>query len=372
MFSLSSWLSCVMYLDSSRGQKAPSCWEAEESEADAGDGETINDALSLPSAAARCLASTARRRSDMVFGDVEKLKQGGGGPVRQQADRKQRGQKSVLFSSSLPKKMKKKKEKKSEEKKKKQSNDPQTTIEIEHSFSSFFFLPFDSTPFFALSRLLFFRCTRSLAEPPPAFLKREQKKEQEKKTLQKKKKKKMTSSQPTPMTVSFAKRDVDDLRARLRSTRWPTEVEGTGWDHGAPLPWVRSLAETWASDFDFKRAEERLNEFPNFVARVGATLPARKTKKKNEKNNSTSSSSSSTQQKERPTSLSPIDVHFIHARANRDRPAAPPPLPLLLLHGWPGSVVEFLAVIGPLTDPGPESPTAQAFDVVAPSLPGKE
>ena len=71
-----------------------------------------------------------------------------------------------------------------------------------------------------------------------------------------------------------------------------------------------------------------------------------------------------------PRTLAPLDVHFIHKKANRDRPAAPPPLPLLLLHGWPASVVEFLAVIGPLTDPGPENPTAQAFDVVAPSLPG--
>jgi len=71
-----------------------------------------------------------------------------------------------------------------------------------------------------------------------------------------------------------------------------------------------------------------------------------------------------------PRSLAPLDLHFIHQRANRDRPAAPPPLPLLLLHGWPGSVVEFLAVVGPLSDPGPDHPTAQAFDVVAPSLPG--
>lgn len=171
-------------------------------------------------------------------------------------------------------------------------------------------------------------------------------------------------SSPTAFTASFPKRDVDDLRARLKATRWPTEVEGTGWDHGAPLPWVRSLAESWANAFDFRRAEERLNEFPNFTARVGATLlPSATTRRRKQQQQQ--------QLRDRPTSLAPIELHFIHKRANRDRPAAPPPLPLLLLHGWPGSVVEFLAVVGPLSDPGPESPTAQAFDVVVPSLPGE-
>jgi len=179
----------------------------------------------------------------------------------------------------------------------------------------------------------------------------------------------MTSS-PTPFNVSFPKKELDDLKTRLRSTRWPSEVEGTGWDHGAPLTWVRSLADTWSNEFDFKRAEERLNEFPNFTARVGATLPPRKREKKG-KSAASPSSPTRQQRRERPTSLAPLDVHFIHARANRDRPAAPPPLPLLLLHGWPGSVVEFLAVVGPLADPGPGSPTAQAFDVVVPSLPGE-
>ena len=113
-------------------------------------------------------------------------------------------------------------------------------------------------------------------------------------------------------------------------------------------------------------------QFPNFTAKIGATLPAAAKKKKSKKSSKgkQGDGDAPNDSPPPPRTLAPIDVHFIHQRANRDRPAAPPPLPLLLLHGWPGSVVEFLAVIGPLADPGPENPTAQAFDVVAPSLPG--
>ena len=231
------------------------------------------------------------------------------------------------------------------------------------------------------------------------------------------------ASPAVPYTVKFDKADVADLRARLKATRWPTDVEGVGWQSGAPLAWIKSLAADF-SEFDFSAAEARLNQFPNFTAKIGATLPAsKKKKKKNSKKKQqgeggeadsasvrlsivpfffylslslplslslsasldpdsspsplrfarrprTSSLPNHTQNPPPPRTLAPIDLHFIHQRANRDRPAAPPPLPLLLLHGWPGSVVEFLSVVAPLADPGPDHPTAQAFDVVAPSLPG--
>jgi pimeloyl-ACP methyl ester carboxylesterase len=217
----------------------------------------------------------------------------------------------------------------------------------------------------------------------------------------------MASSQPVPFTVKFDKADIADLRSRLKATRWPTEVENVGWSFGAPLSWVKSLASSLGGEFDFAAAEARLNQFGNFKASIGATLPPLKKKKKKKKSKRQGAGAAANEdasvrlfdffflfvcfllllfpsqprrfsfffQKQAsssssPRSLAPLEIHFIHQRANRDRPAAPPPLPLLLLHGWPGSVVEFLAVIGPLSDPGPENPTAQAFDVVVPSLPG--
>ena len=82
----------------------------------------------------------------------------------------------------------------------------------------------------------------------------------------------MAASPAVPFTVKFEKSDVADLRSRLKATRWPSDVEGVGWQYGAPIPWIRSLAASWANEFDFSAAEARFNQFPNFTARVGATL----------------------------------------------------------------------------------------------------
>jgi len=124
---------------------------------------------------------------------------------------------------------------------------------------------------------------------------------------------------------------VRDLRRRLARTRWPDAETVGDWSQGIPLAYVKELCSYWASQYDFKAARARFNAFPQFR-----------------------------------TEIDGVGIHFIHARS-RHRKA----LPLVITHGWPGSVVEFAKVIGPLTDPvahgGDE---ADAFHVVCPSLPG--
>ncbi len=133
-----------------------------------------------------------------------------------------------------------------------------------------------------------------------------------------------------PFQVALDEGDVADLRARLRRTRWP-EAETVGdWSQGVPLAYVRELCRDWGEEYDFGFAR-RLNAFPQFRATVDG-----------------------------------VGLHFLHVRS----PVAEA-LPLVLTHGWPGSVLEFLDVLGPLTDPGKHGgDPADAFHVVAPSLPG--
>ncbi|MEU4242203.1 epoxide hydrolase family protein [Actinoplanes sp. NPDC026619] len=131
----------------------------------------------------------------------------------------------------------------------------------------------------------------------------------------------------TPFTVSFEAGAVDDLRDRLRRTRWPEEATAPGWEQGTPLAVARSLCAYWADTYDFDAALARLNQHPQFR-----------------------------------TEIDGLAIHFVHARSPRADAT-----PLLMTHGWPGSVVEFAEVVGPLTDPPPGEP---AFHVVCPSLPG--
>jgi pimeloyl-ACP methyl ester carboxylesterase len=130
-----------------------------------------------------------------------------------------------------------------------------------------------------------------------------------------------------PFTVSVPEDDIDDLRQRLRRARWPEPATVTDWSQGVPVNWLRELCGYWAADYDWRRLEHRLNALPQFT-----------------------------------TEIDGVDVHVIHVRS----PHAGA-LPLILTHGWPGSVVEFLDVIGPLVDP-PDA--GDAFHVVCPSLPG--
>lgn len=134
-----------------------------------------------------------------------------------------------------------------------------------------------------------------------------------------------------PFRVNFPQAEIDDLADRLARTRWSEQPAGSGWDYGVPTEYLRELAEYWRTSFDWRAAEAELNSFPQFTTEIdGAT------------------------------------VHFFHVRS--PEPAA---LPLVLTHGWPGSVVEFLDVIGPLTDPATHGgERADAFHLLVPSVPG--
>jgi epoxide hydrolase len=135
----------------------------------------------------------------------------------------------------------------------------------------------------------------------------------------------------TPFQVRFAPLAIDDLRRRLGSTRWPERETVDDWSQGVPLEFVRDLAAYWSDHYDFEAAQERLNAWPQFK-----------------------------------TPIDGLDVHFLHARSPE-----PDALPLVMSHGWPGTVVEFLEVLGPLTDPATHGGSAaDAFHVVCPSLPG--
>jgi epoxide hydrolase len=141
----------------------------------------------------------------------------------------------------------------------------------------------------------------------------------------------MDSEDIRPFQIDPADADIADLRDRLRRARWPEAETVADWSQGTPLSYLRELCRYWAEDYDWPAAHARLNHFPQFV-----------------------------------TSIDGLDIHFLHVRSPHFYAT-----PLLLTHGWPGSVVEFRKVIGPLTDPVPHGGDAQdAFHVVCPSLPG--
>jgi pimeloyl-ACP methyl ester carboxylesterase len=124
-----------------------------------------------------------------------------------------------------------------------------------------------------------------------------------------------------PFRIHVPQADLDDLADRLSRTRWPDELPGAGWDYGIPLARVRELAERWRTGYDWRAHEAALNAYPQFVTEIDGQR-----------------------------------VHFLHVRS-----ANPDALPLVLLHGWPGSVLEFLDMIEPLTG---------RFHLVIPSIPG--
>ncbi|HEY6416015.1 MAG TPA: epoxide hydrolase, partial [Acidimicrobiales bacterium] len=135
----------------------------------------------------------------------------------------------------------------------------------------------------------------------------------------------------TPFRIDIPEAELVDLRRRLEQTRWPERETVDDWSQGVPLAYVRELCEYWARSYDWRATEARLNALPQFR-----------------------------------TELDGLGIHLIHVRS--PHPAAQP---LVLTHGWPGSIVEFLEVIGPLTDPVAHGGDASdAFHVVCPSLPG--
>jgi pimeloyl-ACP methyl ester carboxylesterase len=136
---------------------------------------------------------------------------------------------------------------------------------------------------------------------------------------------------PTPFTIAVPEDVLGDLRERLARVRWPDEVPEAGWSYGSDLAYMKTLVEYWRDRYDWRKHEAALNRFRQF------TVP-----------------------------LAGIELHFVHEPG-----VGPSPMPLLLSHGWPGSVLEFHKIIPMLTDPGRfGGDPADAFTVVAPSLPG--
>ncbi|MEV4422023.1 epoxide hydrolase family protein [Patulibacter sp. NPDC049589] len=141
----------------------------------------------------------------------------------------------------------------------------------------------------------------------------------------------MAATDLRPFTVAVPEADLVDLRERLARTRWPEPATTPGWEQGVPLDVVRDVCAHWATAYDWRRLESRLNALDQRIVTIGG-----------------------------------LDVHLLHARSPE-----PGARPLILTHGWPGSVVEFLDVLGPLTDPVAHGgDAADAFHVVCPSLPG--
>ena len=141
----------------------------------------------------------------------------------------------------------------------------------------------------------------------------------------------MSERSITPFRIAIPDRDLDDLQERLRRTRWPEREPVEDWSQGIPLEYLKDLCRYWLEEYDWRASEARLNTFPQFR-----------------------------------TELEGLGIHFLHVRSHE-----PDALPLIITHGWPGSIVEFHKVIGPLTDPAAHGgDPADAFHVVCPSLPG--
>src|SRR5215207_4878945 len=134
-----------------------------------------------------------------------------------------------------------------------------------------------------------------------------------------------------PFRVEVPQQEIDELRRRIAATRWPTRELVDDRSQGVQLAAMRELARYWTTDYDMRRCETRLNALPQFK-----------------------------------TQIDRVDIHFIHVKSPHENA-----LPLIMTHGWPGSVVELLETIGPLTDPTAHGGRAEdAFDLVLPSLPG--
>jgi microsomal epoxide hydrolase len=141
----------------------------------------------------------------------------------------------------------------------------------------------------------------------------------------------MASSEIRDFRVEVAPAVLDDLRERLARTRWTDQIPGSGWDYGTDLAYLRDLCETWRTTFDWSAQEARFNRWPHGITEIDGQ-----------------------------------SVHFIHARSPE-----PDALALVITHGWPGSVAEFLDVIDPLCNPRAHGgDPADAFHVVCPSMPG--
>ena len=140
-----------------------------------------------------------------------------------------------------------------------------------------------------------------------------------------------TATEIHPFRVEIPEEALDDLRRRIASTRWPSKELVADRSQGVQLATTRALAQYWSTDYDWRRLEAKLNALPQFKTRIDG-----------------------------------VDIHFIHVRSAHENA-----LPLIMTHGWPGSVIELLETIGPLTDPAAHGGSAEdAFDLVLPSMAG--
>jgi pimeloyl-ACP methyl ester carboxylesterase len=140
-----------------------------------------------------------------------------------------------------------------------------------------------------------------------------------------------TATEIRTFRVEIPEQQIDDLRRRIAATRWPSKELVEDRSQGVQLATMQELARYWATDYDWRKAEAKLNALPQFT-----------------------------------TEIDGVEIHFIHARSQHEGA-----LPLIMTHGWPGSVIELLEAVGPLTDPTAHGGTAEdAFDLVLPSLPG--
>ncbi|WP_320838537.1 epoxide hydrolase [Zhongshania sp.] len=134
-----------------------------------------------------------------------------------------------------------------------------------------------------------------------------------------------------PFNVAIPQAQLDDLKARLANTRWPNEEPVDDWSQGAPLNAVKTLCEYWQNDYDWRRCEREINAHPQFT-----------------------------------TEIDGLEIHFLHIRSPHENA-----LPMIMTHGWPGSILEFMKVIEPLSNPTAHGGKAEdAFHLVIPSLPG--
>ena len=134
-----------------------------------------------------------------------------------------------------------------------------------------------------------------------------------------------------PFRFTASKEVLDDLRKRVNATKWPERETVSDASQGVQLATTQALARYWGTEYDWRKIEAKLNSYPNFI-----------------------------------TEIDGLDIHFIHVRSNHKNA-----LPLIITHGWPGSVIEQLKIVGPLTDPTAHGGKAEdAFDIVIPSMPG--
>lgn len=134
-----------------------------------------------------------------------------------------------------------------------------------------------------------------------------------------------------PYKIHIPQTEIDDLKERLKHTRWPDERKGVGWNRGVPVEYLKKIVHYWQTKYDWRKEEAKLNQYPQFVTEIDGQL-----------------------------------IHFIHVKSPE-----PNATPLLINHGYPGSIVEMINIIAPLADPVSHNGDAtDAFDIIAPSIPG--